>query len=274
VIDINTIVKQALQEDMPSGDITTDSLGFENKSGKAKLLAKQDLTLSGCTLFDATFKLLDSKTEIKWHFKDGDRVTRGQNICELSGKLSVLLKGERTALNFLGHLSGIATLTSLFVEKTKGTRCKITDTRKTTPGFRNLEKNAVLHGGGSNHRMNLSDGILIKENHIRAAGSILECVKLTRSQHPKMPVEVEVTNLDEINEALSCNTERILLDNMNNELTEKAVKLIAGKSIIEASGNMTLDRIESVAKLGVDFISVGQITHSAPNADVSLLFER
>jgi nicotinate-nucleotide pyrophosphorylase (carboxylating) len=274
VSDLVKLVSLALLEDMPKGDITTDALKCEKKKGQAQLVAKQDLMLSGCSTFAAVFKKTDPKTKIKWRFKDGAFVSKGEVICELLGNLAGLLKGERTALNFLGHLSGIATVTSRFVEKTKGTKCKITDTRKTTPGLRRLEKDAVVHGGGTNHRLNLSDGILIKENHIRAAGCITACVDLLRKKRPKMPIEVEVTGLDEIKEALACKVERVLLDNMDNETTKKAVELIAGRCLIEASGNMTLDRIESVAKLGVDFISVGQITHSAPSADVSLLFER
>ena len=265
-------VKVALKEDIPSGDITTDGLSLGNLQGSAALFAKQDLILSGTAAFIETFKQVDPLVQIAWNFKDGSRVTSGQIICHISGPNPGLLKGERTALNFLGHLSGVATKTALFVEKTKGSNTKITDTRKTTPGFRLLEKEAVLHGGGTNHRMNLSTGILVKENHIRAAGGIPNAVKTLRLRSPGLPIEVEVTNLTELNEALSLKVERVLLDNMTLQEMKSAVEIVAGRCETEASGNMTLDRIESVAKLGVDYISVGALTHSAANVDLSLLF--
>jgi nicotinate-nucleotide pyrophosphorylase (carboxylating) len=270
---LEKLVEAALLEDLPFGDMTTDALECDLINGSAILIAKQDLILSGRDAFSETFRQVDSKTKIKWHFKNGEIVKNKSVICEIKGPLSSLLKAERTALNFLGHLSGVATLTSRFVAKTFKTKTKITDTRKTLPGFRVLEKQAVKDGGGVNHRMGLSDAILIKENHIKAAGNITKAVKKMRLKWPKTPIEVEVTNESEINEALKLKVERLLLDNMSLKDMAAAAKKIANRCIIEASGNMTLDRIESVAKLGVNFISVGALTHSAPGVDVSLLFK-
>lgn len=273
-MNLKALIELALKEDMPNGDMTTDPLNLEGNLGQAKLIAKQDLVLSGSAPFEETFKSVDSKSKIIWKKKDGENIKKNSEVAEISGSLPSLLKAERTALNFLGHLSGIATMTSRFVREVEGTTTKIIDTRKTTPGLRELEKKAVLHGGGGNHRMSLSDGLLIKENHIRAAGSITKAVQKVREKWGKAPVEVEVTSQDEIAESLKLSVERLLLDNMTNEEIAKAVTQVAGKAIIEASGNMTLDRVKSVAKLGVNFISVGSITHSAPNADLSLLFEK
>jgi len=269
----DALIKQAIKEDIPKGDLTTDGLKLNLKKGEARLVAKQDLVLSGITLFEKTFKFVNTKTKLKWSYKDGQSVKKNSEICIISGRLDSLLKAERTALNFLGHLSGIATLTQAFVKEVGGTTTKIIDTRKTTPGLRILEKTAVVHGGGKNHRLNLSKAILIKENHIRAIGSISKAVQLLRKRWKSLPIEVEGTNDDEINEALKCGVERLLLDNMSLEEMESAVKLVNKRAIIEASGNMTLDRVKSVAKLGVNFISVGSLTHSAPSADLSLLFK-
>ncbi len=268
--EINNLVSLALKEDLPQGDLTTDALELNKKPGKAELIAKQDLTLSGTLPFEETFHLLNSTVKVQWAGQDGKTFKKNEVVCVTSGPLDALLKGERTALNFLGHLSGIATLTARFVKEAPGTT--ILDTRKTLPGLRALEKAAVVHGGGKNHRMNLSDGILIKENHIRAAGSIENAVKKVREKWGKISIEVEVTNMAEIVQALDCKVERLLLDNMTAEEIEKAVKLIDGRALTEASGNMTLDRVRTIAKLGVNFISVGSLTHSAPSADLSMLF--
>ncbi len=271
-MNLDDLIDIALKEDIPHGDITTDPLGLDSKTGSARLVAKQDLVLSGVDLFEMTFKKVDSKTTIIWKKKDGDQIKRDSIIAEIQGTLPHLLKAERVALNFLGHLSGIATLTSKYVNEVLHTPTKIIDTRKTTPCLRILEKLAVTHGGGQNHRMSLSDAVLIKENHIRAAGSITIAVEKIRCKAPKLPIEVEVTSSEEIDEALKLNVERLLLDNMSNDEILSAVKQIGKRAIIEASGNMTLDRVKSVARLGVNFISVGNITHSAPQADLSLLF--
>jgi nicotinate-nucleotide pyrophosphorylase (carboxylating) len=271
--NINKLVTEALEEDLPNGDVTTDPLGCSEIRGLAQLVAKQDLVVSGVDIFNQTFKSVDPQTSLDWAVIDGAHVRKNAILCQIKGPLSSLLKAERTALNFLGHLSGVATQTSLFVKETQGTSAQIIDTRKTTPLLRFLEKAAVRHGGGKNHRFNLSDAVLIKENHIRAAGGITAAIEKIRQKH-KLPIEVEVTNPEEIDEALKNGVEKILLDNMSLEETARAVKQIASRALIEASGNMTLDRIQSVAKLGVNFISVGSLTHSAPNADLSLLFER
>lgn len=270
--DLKKTVQSALLEDLPQGDLTTDPLHIEENVGRARLIAKEDLVLSGSQLFTITFHELDPAIKLQWQFKDGDFVLKGQTICTLKGSLAALLKGERVALNFLGHLSGIATLTRCFVKAVEKTATKILDTRKTTPGLRSLEKEAVRHGGGHNHRMNLSDAVLIKENHIRAAGSIKNAMGLIRT-HTTLPIEVEVRNLDEVRQALDAKADRLLLDNMSNDTISETMKIVPYGVQIEASGNMTLDRVADVAELGVHFISVGAITHSAPCADVSLLFD-
>jgi nicotinate-nucleotide pyrophosphorylase (carboxylating) len=272
-VNLREIVQNALKEDLPREDITTDFLELADRPGSARLVTKQVLTLSGREVFELVFRELEPAIKFSWHFDDGDTILNGKTICAVNGTLVNLLKGERTALNFLGHLSGIATLTSQFVAKMKGTKTKIIDTRKTTPNMRKLEKAAVRHGGGTNHRAHLSERILVKENHIRAVGSIGEVVNRLRSKNPGRPIEIEVTSIKEIDEALASKVEQVLLDNMSNAEIGQAVTQIAGRCLIEASGNMTLDRVESVAKLGVDFISVGKLTHSAGTADVSLLFD-
>lgn len=266
------LIKAALKEDMPFGDITTESLAVKPKIGEAILKAKQDLVLSGSTAFEQTLLLLEPNVKIKWLFSEGDLIYKDQTICSIEGDLIQILKAERVALNFLGLLSGIATLTRKFVVAVHGTRCKILDTRKTTPLFRELEKRAVVHGGGQNHRFNLSDAILIKDNHITLMGGITAAVTRTR-QHTDLPIEVEASTLEQVKEAVGLRVDRILLDNMNNEMLIEARKLIPDFVKTEASGNMSLERVGSVAALGVDFISVGALTHSAPCADVSLLFD-
>ena len=266
------LIQAALREDMPKGDLTTDSLALVPRFGQAKLIAKEDLVLSGTTPFERTMLALDPNAKVQWHFKEGDLILNRQTICHISGDLIQILKAERVALNFIGHLSGIATLTRCFVEKVKHTKCKILDTRKTLPAFRDLEKKAVVHGGGQNHRYGLSDAILIKENHISVAGGLSKAVDRIRA-HTKEKIEVECGTLDDVKEAVRMKVERVLLDNMDNDMTAKALELLPEETLAEASGNMSLDRVKSVADLGVDFISVGAITHSAPTADVSLLFD-
>ncbi len=269
---LSDLIKTALREDMPSGDLTTDSMALGPRFGQARLIAKEDLVLSGSLAFEQTMLALDPLAKIQWHFKEGDQVLNRQIICHLTGDLMQLLKAERVALNFVGHLSGIATLTRRFVRQVEKTETKILDTRKTLPGYRELEKKAVAHGGGQNHRYNLSDAILIKDNHILVAGSLSRAVNRIR-EHSSEKIEVECGNLDEVQEAVSLNVERILLDNMTNAEISESLKLIPDRISTEASGNMTVDRVKSVAELGVNFISVGAITHSAPTADISLLFD-
>jgi nicotinate-nucleotide pyrophosphorylase (carboxylating) len=269
---LNEMIKEAFAEDMPSGDATTDNLGLTERIGDAKLVAKEDLVLCGRRVFDACVKFTAPDMNLNWQFKDGDFVLQGQTVCWLRGDLIKLLKAERVALNFLGRLSGIASLTRCFAQEVAHTKTKILDTRKTAPLWRALEKEAVRAGGGRNHRMNLSAGILIKENHIRAAGSIEAAIRSIR-QKTSEPIEVECSTLEEVQAALNERVQRILLDNMTTAQIREARGLIPSLIQVEASGNMTLNRVREVAETGVDFISVGAITHSAPNADLSLLFD-
>ncbi len=266
------LIKQAIKEDMPFGDTTTESLAQKPKQGEALLKAKEDLVLSGANVFEESILFLEPQAKVKWHFNEGDFIYKGQNICSLEGDLLQILKAERVALNFLGRLSGIASLTRRFVKEVEGTKTQILDTRKTTPLLRELEKRAVQHGGGTNHRFNLSEAILVKDNHISLMGGIDEAVKRLR-QHSDLAIEVEASTLEQVKECVQLQIQRILLDNMNNALLSEALKLIPSTIKTEASGNMSLDRVRSVALLGVDYISVGALTHSAPCADISLLFD-
>lgn len=266
------LLKLAFEEDLPEGDITTEPLVSPEVIVTAKLKAKEDLVLSGTQLFEEAMYWQDPSLKINWFFRDSDFVYDRQTICQIEGSALAILKAERVALNFLGRLSGIATLTRCFVEKLSGTKTTILDTRKTTPGLRALEKNAVLHGGGKNHRMNLSDGILVKDNHIRAVGGITNAVNRLRKNSAK-PIEVECSTLEEVEEAVALRVERILLDNMEIDLLKRCLAVIPKIIQTEASGNMTLERVRAVAETGVGFISVGQLTHSAPTADVSLIFD-
>lgn len=265
------LIRAAVKEDMPQGDVTTESLALKPRQGRARLKAKEDLVLSGAAAFEQTMQLLEPGCRVKWHFEEGDEILNGQIICTIEGDLVQVLKAERVALNFLGHLSGIATFTRRFVKKVAHTKTKILDTRKTTPGLRDLEKRAVVHGGGVNHRMNLSDAILIKDNHITVMGGIANAITRVR-EHSQLPIEVETRTLAEVKEAISLGATHLLLDNMNNDMLKQALAMIPEGVQTEASGNMNLDRVPSVAELGVTFISVGALTHSAPCADVSLVF--
>jgi len=274
-MNLSELVQRALDEDMPQGDLTTDALDLGERRGHAQLIAKQNLVLSGSKPFSLAFELVSKESEVRWKKKDGESAKPSDVLCEIEGPLAALLKSERTALNFLGRLSGIATLTRKFVSQRANNRTQIVDTRKTTPLLRELEKKAVMDGGGVNHRFGLSDGVLIKENHIRAVGSITGAVQKMRAKNKGLPVEVEITNLTELKEALECKVERVLLDNMLTPQMEEAMQAVRAapfKCLVEASGNMSLERIAEVSRLSVDFISVGALTHSAPAADVSLLF--
>jgi nicotinate-nucleotide pyrophosphorylase (carboxylating) len=266
------LIKAALKEDMPTGDLTTESLALNPRIGYARLIAKQNLVISGSVAFEQTMSTLEPNVKIKWHFEEGQTVLNKQIICTIQGDLIQILKAERVALNFLMHLSGIATLTQQFVKAVENSNCKILDTRKTTPAYRDLEKRAVVHGGGFNHRMNLSSAILIKDNHISVMNGISAAVKRVR-EHTDKNIEVEARTLDDVKECVNLKVNRILLDNMDNEMTKKAVSLIPDPIEIEASGNMSLQRVSSVAALGVHYISVGALTHSSPAADVSLMFD-
>jgi len=271
-MNLKQMITEAFAEDLPGGDVTTDGLGISERIGDAKLVAKEDLVLCGRRIFDACVQHLAPDMQLNWQFKDGDFILQGQVVCWLKGDLIRLLKAERVALNFLGRLSGIASLTRCFAQEVAHTKCKILDTRKTTPLWRELEKEAVRAGGGSNHRMTLSSAILIKENHIRAAGSIQDAIRNIRKKTSE-PIEIECSTLEEVREALNERVQRILLDNMTTQQISEARALIPALIQLEASGNMTLARVREVAETGVDFISVGAITHSAPTADLSLLFD-
>jgi nicotinate-nucleotide pyrophosphorylase (carboxylating) len=269
---LKELIRAAYQEDIPGQDLTTTSLGLGERVGDARLVAKEDLVLSGRQVFEDCVRLLAPDMQFKWQFKDSDFILKTQVVCWLKGDFIKLLQAERVALNFLGHLSGVATLTRCFVQEVHGTKCKILDTRKTTPGLRALEKEAVRAGGGGNHRMNLSAAILIKENHIRAAGGIREAIQAIR-KNTSEPIELECAGLDEVETAVKERVQRILLDNMSTDEIRKARAMIPATIQVEASGNMNLKRVREVAQTGVDFISVGALTHSAPNADLSLLFD-
>ncbi len=270
----DSILIQALLEDIGEGDVTTNTIIPENHRSKAVLIAKEDFVLAGLPFTERIFKLLNSELKFKAHKKDGDIVKKGTVIAAINGNTRSLLTAERTALNILQRLSGIATLTCRFVEKVKGLPVKIIDTRKTTPGLRTFEKYAVRAGGGKNHRFGLFDGILIKDNHINAAGGIEKAVKMAKlkAQH-MLKVEVEAKNIREVRSALSAGAEIIMLDNMSIEDIKKSARMIRSqnpKVIIEASGNINLENVRVIAETGVDLISVGALTHSAAAVDISM----
>ena len=268
---IHDTIMNALKEDMPLGDITTDNIISEVEVSKAEFLAKQDAVIAGLDIAKYVFELLDNSVVFKALVKDGDKVKKGDIIAEVSGSTRALLKGERTALNFLQRLSAIATMTDRYVIKVQGLPVKIADTRKTTPGLRLLEKYAVSAGGGSNHRFSLSDGVLIKDNHIAAAGGITNAVERVRESIPHtVKIEVEVESMEEVQEALDCKADIIMLDNMSTQQMAEAVRLINKRALVEASGNMTEETIYDVALTGVDIISIGKLTHSANSIDISM----
>jgi len=270
---IDIIIKTALLEDINYIDVTTDLLIPEESISSACFLAKADGVLAGLDVACRVFELLDSEVKIKKLFKDGSQIKENDKLAEITGSTRVLLKGERTALNLLQHLSGIATLTSKCVAETTGTNAKITDTRKTLPGLRALQKYAVLCGGGFNHRFNLSDCAMLKNNHIDACGGITEAVKILRAKSGHtVNIEVEVRNFKELNEALEAGVKLIMLDNMSIPDMKEAVKINNKRAILEASGNITLSNVREVAETGVDIISVGALTHSAAAFDISLRF--
>jgi nicotinate-nucleotide pyrophosphorylase (carboxylating) len=270
-LELLELIKLSYLEDIPNKDITTTNLNIEEKIGKAQLVAKEDFIFSGKEIFTECLKYMDSNIQLKWYFDDGDLVYKDQTITALQGDFIQLIQAERVALNFASHLSGIATMAHCFVKEVEHTKCKILDTRKTTPLLRDLEKQAVAHGGGTNHRRDLSDAIMLKENHIRMAGGIVKAVNNIR-RNSSQPIEVETTNLTEIKEACALDIQTIMLDNMDNQTMAQAIKIIPPHIETEASGNMSVDRVKSVAELGVNYISVGSMTHSAPVADMSLLF--
>jgi len=275
---LEQVVKSALAEDCVAADLTTEALIPVNLKGKASILVKRDGVLAGLNVAKEVFRQVDASLRFKALVKDGASVRKGLVVATIDGKVASILRAERTALNFLQHLSGVATETARYVEAVSGTKAVITDTRKTVPGLRTLEKYAVRMGGGQNHRMNLADGVLIKDNHLVALSSrgvgLKEAVKKAHKQAPRaMKIEVEVESVKQAQEALSAGVDIIMLDNMEKEDMRKAVKLVKGKAMLEASGGITLDNVRSVAETGVDYISIGALTHSAKALDISLEVE-
>ena len=270
-LHIKQIIEAALAEDIGTGDITTEATVSPKKKGRAQAIAKGDFVIAGLDVFEAVFQALDKDIRVKKIITDGSRVAMGNIIAEVTGSLSGILQAERVALNLFQRMCGIATLTAKYMEAVCGTKAKILDTRKTVPGLRVLDKMAVRIGGGTNHRTGLYDGVLIKDNHIEAAGGISAAVKAQRkrlSHHLK--IEVETKNIREVKEALKCGADIIMLDNMTVDAMKKAVDFVAGRALLEASGNVNLDRVAEIAATGVDLISVGELTHSIRAADISL----
>ncbi|MGM9581836.1 MAG: carboxylating nicotinate-nucleotide diphosphorylase [Anaerovibrio sp.] len=264
-------IRLALEEDINSEDVTTNSVMPEYKKGQVELICKEDGIIAGLRVFERVFKLLDSATEVRFDVKDGDRVQKGQHMATVVGDIRVLLSGERTALNYLQRMSGIATYTSKVAKLLEGTKTTLLDTRKTTPCMRIFEKYAVTVGGGANHRYNLSDGVLLKDNHIDAAGGVKAAVLAAKAYAPFVrKIEVETENLEQVQEALEAGADIIMLDNMTPELMAEAVKLIDGRAKTECSGNITKENIEKITAIGVDYVSSGALTHSAPILDISL----
>lgn len=270
-LNADEFILSALREDITSEDITTNSVMREYQLGEVELICKQDGVIAGLDVFKRTFELLDSKTEVTFTKKDGDTVKNGDKIGVVRGDIRVLLSGERTALNYLQRMSGIATYTRSIADLLKGSKTKLLDTRKTTPNMRVFEKYAVKVGGGYNHRYNLSDGILLKDNHIGAAGGVKEAVQMAKEYAPFVrKIEIEVENIDMLKEALDAGADIIMLDNMSVEDMKEAVKLVSGKAETECSGNVTKENVERLVDIGVDYISSGALTHSSPILDLSL----
>ena len=270
-LNMDNLILMALREDISSEDITTNSVMREAKLGTVKLICKQDGVIAGLDVFQRTFELLDEKTQVKRYFKDGDEVKKGDHLADVTGDIRVLLSGERVALNYLQRMSGIATYTRNVVKLLGDSKVRLLDTRKTTPNMRIFEKYAVKMGGGYNHRYNLSDGILLKDNHIDAAGGVKEAIRMAKDYAPFVrKIEVEVENLDMLREALEAGADIIMLDNMTPEMMKEAVKIVDGRAKTECSGNITKENIEKVIDTGVDYISSGALTHSAPILDISL----
>ena len=270
-INIDTFLLAALQEDITNEDITTNAMMPQQKDAQVELICKQDGVLAGIEVYERVFKLLDGTARFQTDFRDGDVLTKGMLIGTLFADVRAILSGERTALNYLQRMSGIATLTKRYADELVGTKTRLLDTRKTTPNMRIFEKYAVKVGGGVNHRYNLSDGILIKDNHIDAAGSIRKAVEAAREYAPFVrKIEVETETLDMVKEALIAKADIIMLDNMDTAAIRQAVILIDGQALVECSGNITQERLKELADAGVDYISCGALTHSAPILDFSM----
>ena len=271
VLNADTLIKMALQEDISNEDVSTNAVMPDFKKGSVQLICKQDGIICGLEVFERTFKILDARTWVKAHVKDGDKVKKGQLLADVVGDIRVLLSGERVALNYLQRMSGIATYTSQMVALLKGSKTRLLDTRKTTPNMRLFEKYAVKVGGGENHRYSLSDGILLKDNHIGAAGGVKNAVLMAKRYASFVrKIEVEVETLEDVVEAVEAGADIIMLDNMSAEDMKAAVKLINGRALTECSGNVTRENIDKILDTGVDFVSSGALTHSAPILDLSL----
>lgn len=270
-LNADELIKMALREDISNEDVSTNAVLKDFKRGKADLICKQDGVICGLPVFERVFKILDENIGIKFLAKEGEKVKRSQHIAEIMGDMRVILQGERTALNYLQRMSGIATYTAQVAELLKGSKTKLLDTRKTTPNMRIFEKYAVKVGGGNNHRYNLSDGVLLKDNHIGAAGGIKNAVKAAKEYSSFVrKIEIEVETLDGVKEAVEAGADIIMLDNMSVEDMTAAVKYIGGRALTECSGNVTKENIKNILSTGVDFVSSGALTHSAPILDLSL----
>jgi nicotinate-nucleotide pyrophosphorylase (carboxylating) len=268
------LIELAIAEDIGPGDATSEAVLPAALALCGRIIAKRAGVIAGLPVAEAVFRRVDPALRLSSHVRDGDSVTPGDIVAEVNGPGRRMLASERLALNFLQHLSGIATLTRAFVDAVDGTKAIVLDTRKTHPGYRVLEKYAVRMGGGHNHRMSLHDMLLVKDNHIEAAGSITTAVEQARSFHPDLPIEVEVKNLDELREAVRLSVDRIMLDNMDLDQMQEAVRLTAGRVGLEASGGVDLERVAAIAATGVDYISIGALTHSAPALDLSMLVSK
>ena len=268
-LNADKLIQMALAEDISSEDVTTNAVMPHYQKGEVSLICKQDGIIAGLDVFKRVFELLDENTEFEMYCKDSDKVSNGQLMAVVRGDIRVLLSGERTALNYLQRMSGIATYTHNVAQLLEGTNTKLLDTRKTTPNMRIFEKYAVKAGGGHNHRYNLSDGVLLKDNHIGAAGSVTNAVKMAKEYAPFVR-KIEVENLDQVREAVEAGADIIMLDNMSTDMMTEAIKIIDGRAKTECSGNVTLENIKRLTSIGVDYISSGALTHSAPIMDISL----
>ena len=265
------LIRMALQEDITSEDVSTNAVMRSAVKGTVDLIAKEDGIIAGLDVYARVFQILDEKTEISFNFKDGDAVKKGDLLGTVTGDIRVLLSGERVALNYLQRMSGIATYTKQVSKLLEGSKVTLLDTRKTTPNCRVFEKYAVRIGGGCNHRYNLSDGVLLKDNHIGAAGSVAKAVAMAKEYAPFVrKIEIEVETMEQVKEAVEAGADIIMLDNMTPEMMKEAVELIAGRAQIECSGNITKENIAKILETGVDFVSSGALTHSAPILDISM----
>lgn len=265
------LILMALKEDITSEDVSTNAVMPNETKGTVDLIAKEDGVVAGLDVYARVFQLLDEKTEVNFHCKDGEEVKKGELMATVTGDIRVLLSGERVALNYLQRMSGIATYTRQVAKLLEGSKVTLLDTRKTTPNCRVFEKYAVRVGGGCNHRYNLSDGVLLKDNHIGAAGSVTKAVQMAKAYAPFVrKIEVEVETLDQVKEAVEAGSDIIMLDNMSPEVMKQAVELIDGRAKTECSGNITKENIEKIKEVGVDYVSSGALTHSAPILDISM----